>query len=304
MPNGFLPKSKLNELRSSHGLASATFTMREKVIETWYRASASVTDGYESKSKWCYTKKEAEHDAARVEYERIKTSGFPPNFSRDCIRDKEVDYRLDEYEIHVTDKDDGDSEHENIITLLEAMKEGKFIGLDCEWSQHPQHDKRLTLIQVASETVCVLLRCGHEHPMAEKVKASITTLLEAENVIKYGVGLENDVAKLLECEEIDVKNTHSIASMDTYAAIYGCKISPGMTHLITHWLGEKAAYKVKDTGMGFSDNVDPLSIDMIKYAALDAIVSYALGKKIHEEEDLSNSFMYAYSSSGEGGHSI
>jgi ribonuclease D len=207
-----------------------------------------------------------------------------------------VDYRLDEYKIHVTDKDDCDSEHENIIALLDAMKEGKFIGLDCEWSQHPMQNKRLTLIQVASETVCVLLRCGQEHPMAEKVKASISILLGAANVIKYGVGLENDVAKLLEWEKIEVKNAHSIACMEKDTAIYGCKISPGMTHLVTHWLGEKATYKENETGMQFSDNVDPLSKDIKKYAALDAIVSYALGKKIHEDEDLSNSFMYAYNS--------
>jgi hypothetical protein len=290
MPGG-TGKGLLNEYRAEHGLEPVSFTYEVVQRGEFAKFIATVCGGHMSVSKEHFTKKEAEHVAAENEYIALKQA-LPEGFIRDTTNHPEAKWRLTKYTVLVSAKNDTPVHTTHIIEKMKEMGDENFIGVDFERSTVPGQAERTTLIQIASAEICILLRCGINCSMAAETAEAVKALLQNDAVIKYGVGLASDKESLKNDLSIILANAHDIAA-DESAKQYGCIKNPGMAKLTTHWLQEDAAYKNAETGTEFSDSDADLTQTQQDYAALDAILSYALGKKIHDNENLANlQFMY------------
>ena len=66
-----------------------------------------------------------------------------------------------------------------------------FVGLDCEWESRKKDG--IALLQISSGNDCILYRtCQTDGKLPEKLKH----LLEDRKVLKFGVGIEEDVRRL------------------------------------------------------------------------------------------------------------
>ena len=286
-------KSVLNTYRAMYGVEPVSF-LNEEMQDSeglFDMHRATVVDGHKTVSSVCCTKKEAEQEAAMNEYIALRVAS-PVGFTCCTRNHPAASDRLDNYEVLISAKNDTSPQKANIISKITGMLAEEFIGVDFERSTVEGQDKRTTLIQIASGTICILVRCGTKCLMAEEIATAVRDLLQKHDVIKYGVGLASDIESLKRDVDIDLINSHDIAA-DESAKDYGCIKNPGMAKLATHWLQENAAYKNEDTGKEFSDSDADLTGKQQKYAALDAILSYALGEKIHVKTNLDElRFMY------------
>ena len=301
-------KSHLNVLRQKFGLMTAKFVTNtsDPVRENgndFQTFQAVVVGGAGSKSKISWTKTEAEQDAAVCEFrhifsllaERVEDHNSV-SFIRDCQHHAECS--VDDYKIYVSDQ-----EHENdIVMALTAMIDHQddehgspcIVGLDCEWTQ--SSGKQLTLIQVADHDTCVLIRCGASHNNSKSVIEAVKALLNSDAVMKCGVDLDQDIVKLNAMFSItmDIGTIKDIGCDIEENAHFGCMKKPGLSNLVSNLLEKKTSYKNCNTSLTFNDITAYLTDDQKHYAAMDAILSYRLGRRIADapKGELSNIFKY------------
>ena len=190
------------------------------------------------------------------------------------------------YTIDVLEAENWLREH---ITACSA----RVVGFDIEWK--PQFvskrdggiENQTAVLQLGLETSCLVLHIYH---MSE-LPRSLISILGDENILKVGVGIEEDASKLTRHRGLVCEGMIDIQKM---AQTTKCKQQIGLKTLAKRFLGielEKSKRVTRSNWENF-----PLTLRQIEYAALDAwagvkiyhaIVQYKQGTSAQHNEALS-----------------
>lgn len=147
----------------------------------------------------------------------------------------------------------------------------KVIGLDTEW----YYNSPTCVIQIASLTHCFVFHLTYIK--GDEVLCALKKFLEQEDIVACGVGVGSDAGKMLKDTGIQLKNTMDI---DIYAELY---FHVGVGHHSLKALGYDLAgfdMPIKTKNMAMSNWSRQLDHLQRRYAAEDAAISFAVGKKI------------------------
>ena len=169
----------------------------------------------------------------------------------------------------------------------------RVVGFDIEWK--PQFvsirdggtENQTAVLQLGVETSCLVLHIYHMSALPRL----LTSILGDENILKVGVGIEEDASKLTRHRGLVCEGMIDIQKMVQTSK---CKQRLGLKRLTEHFLGielEKSKSITRSNWENF-----PLTLRQIEYAALDAwaglkiyhaIVEYQQGKSAQYNEALS-----------------
>ena len=152
------------------------------------------------------------------------------------------------------------------------------VGLDCEWKPNYRSwtTSKVAILQLCAGTRCLVLQLFY----VDRIPASIRSFLADPGVLFVGIGVGEDVAKL----DADYGLTCS-AHLDLEGR---CNDHLGHYTGGRSWLGLKgfarevlglAMEKPRSVTMSNWEKLD-LEEAQIRYACIDAYVSYKLGEKI------------------------
>ncbi|KAJ3704422.1 hypothetical protein LUZ61_008127 [Rhynchospora tenuis] len=153
------------------------------------------------------------------------------------------------------------------------------VGLDCEWkpNRHPRQNNKIALLQLCTGSRCLILQLKYMNPVPDSVKA----FLLDETITFVGVGVGEDVAKLKGNYGLECTNSRDLRPVcNTFLGIETkkCKGLKGYAREILGFELEKS----KSATMSNWEEWN-LKESQIRYACLDAFVSYLLGCKVLEE---------------------
>ncbi|WCJ28706.1 Polynucleotidyl transferase ribonuclease H-like superfamily protein [Euphorbia peplus] len=152
------------------------------------------------------------------------------------------------------------------------------VGLDVEWRPNFSRniDNPIAIIQLCVGSRCLIFQILH----SPNVPLSLTEFLrnEGRKFVFVGVGIENDVEKMLEDYELGVGNTADLRGIAAEKmGVLGLK-NAGLKELTRVVLG-KEVEKPKKISMSRWDYIW-LTDNQVQYACLDAYLSCAIGETL------------------------
>ncbi|KAJ4837349.1 hypothetical protein Tsubulata_008327 [Turnera subulata] len=151
------------------------------------------------------------------------------------------------------------------------------IGLDIEWrpsfNRHIQNPVATLQLSVASH--CLIFQLVH----CPALPPSLAEFLGDPRHVFVGVGIESDAEKLLEDHELLVRNTVDLGALAAERLGEGRLRGAGLKQLAKEVLGKEVS-KPKQVTMSRWDN-PWLTPAQVKYASLDAILSFLIGKQLN-----------------------
>ena len=161
---------------------------------------------------------------------------------------------------------------------LRAMASGflpPLIGLDAEWVRN----RPPSLLQLATDRRCILVRlCAFEGLPHTQLPPSLLHLLGSDRIIKAGVGVTDDLARISALLGVPTAGALELAPI---AAAVG-HASGGLSHLAREIL---AGFELKKPAAVRCGDWEAkhLSGAQVAYAATDAHVGYAIMHQLHRE---------------------
>ncbi|XP_043725508.1 Werner Syndrome-like exonuclease [Telopea speciosissima] len=148
------------------------------------------------------------------------------------------------------------------------------IGLDLEWNSNSA-DPKVAILQLCVGTRCLIIQLRY----LNVVPASLKNLISDPAVSFVGVGVTEDVAKLLKDYGIECKNAIELGPLA--ARVYGKTTEYAKKGLADLALEVVGFHMEKHPNVSCSnwDN-ETLTNEQIKYATIDAYASYLIGKKL------------------------
>lgn len=166
--------------------------------------------------------------------------------------------------------------HANEKEILSIFNESGIIGMDCEWVSEGGSRKPVSLLQLAnSKGFCVLIRLSRIPVWT--IPIGLSELLKNTNILKVGVGINEDSSKLFHDYCLEVSSFVDLRYLAKDLEELKGK-SFGLKSLSKELLGYDLD---KSYTLRCSDwDTENLSPSQIKYAADDAIVSAKLFENI------------------------
>lgn len=156
--------------------------------------------------------------------------------------------------------------------ILVVFNQSSFIGMDCEWVTDDNNRKPVSLLQLANcKGFCVIIRLS-EIPVW-LIPAGLSDLLKDGNILKVGVGINDDASKLFHDYCLEV-----LGFIDLRYLVKDLPELQGKSLGLKSLAKEILKYDLnKSNTLRCSDwDAESLTTDQIKYAADDAIVSAKL----------------------------
>ncbi|KAK1441477.1 hypothetical protein QVD17_07397 [Tagetes erecta] len=156
--------------------------------------------------------------------------------------------------------------HHNLPSLI--------IGLDVEWrpNQSRNIDNPVATLQLCVGHRCLIFQILH----SPSIPQSLTNFLRNSSYTFTGVGIENDVEKLIEDYNLVVAKMEDVRKLA--ADVYGLKElkNAGIKDLTLRVIG-KEMNKPKGVTMSRWDN-QWLTPSQVQYACIDAFLSFEIGR--------------------------
>ncbi|XP_004514484.1 3'-5' exonuclease-like [Cicer arietinum] len=154
------------------------------------------------------------------------------------------------------------------------------IGLDIEWRPNFQRGRnnRTAVLQLCINNRCLVFQIIH----SPFIPTSLTTFLSNINNKFVGVGIEDDIEKLLKDYKIHVANFDDLRTLAAYVLNDREMLKTGIKTLSQRVLG-KAVQKPKKVTTSKWDN-KKLNEDQVKYATVDAFVSFEVGRRLYSNQ--------------------
>eukprot|EP00276_Gloeochaete_wittrockiana_P004507 CAMPEP_0184652894 /NCGR_PEP_ID=MMETSP0308-20130426/10612_1 /TAXON_ID=38269 /ORGANISM="Gloeochaete witrockiana, Strain SAG 46.84" /LENGTH=824 /DNA_ID=CAMNT_0027088051 /DNA_START=124 /DNA_END=2595 /DNA_ORIENTATION=+ len=158
--------------------------------------------------------------------------------------------------------------HEHMSRFVNSIKKDRTIGLDVETDL----GNRCALVQVSSATYCILIRVRFGCFKGDVMKTQLGRILEDPDILKTGASVVGDVENILTDLGVCVRSYVDLTPLYSKGKkLLGLK---AMFDMVT------ACNWTKDKEITTSDwTVKDLSLEQIKYAALDAYASYMAAVK-------------------------
>nr|XP_043616960.1 Werner Syndrome-like exonuclease [Erigeron canadensis] len=164
-------------------------------------------------------------------------------------------------------------------TQQQQQNHPRIIGLDVEWrpNQARNSDNPVAVLQLCVNNRCLIFQILH----SPDVPTSLKNFLKNPNYTFVGVGIENDVEKLIEDYNLGVEKMVDVRTVA--ADFYGMKElkNAGIKDLAMRVLG-KEVNKPKGVTMSRWDN-EWLVPSQVQYACIDAFLSFEIGRVLMSE---------------------
>lgn len=180
--------------------------------------------------------------------------------------------------------------------LMDKLSEETELGMDTEWKPVFKGNYiRQSLLQLSGAKLTVLIQIGKARRLTQK----LCQILEDPEIAKYGCGIREDatmlgrrykvrISGLVELErEADKAHKAGKANLPRKSCGNNREGEPilkglrGLLHLFNQTMGTDLPKKEKSITMSdWSQEI--LTSDQMKYAALDSIMSYKIGRKLRK----------------------
>ncbi|CAI8612823.1 unnamed protein product [Vicia faba] len=147
------------------------------------------------------------------------------------------------------------------------------VGLDVEWlpNRQPSMDNPVAVLQLCVDKECLVFQIIH----APSIPESLVAFLENQNNTFVGVGVGEDVEKLLRDYSLRVANFVELCTL-AVEKIGDHMKRAGLKTLALHILGKGMEKPRKITMSKWNDL--KLSHQQVRYACIDAFVSFEIGR--------------------------
>ncbi|OIT22709.1 PREDICTED: Werner Syndrome-like exonuclease [Nicotiana attenuata] len=151
------------------------------------------------------------------------------------------------------------------------------VGLDVEWrpSFHRNQQFKVATLQLCVDRRCLIFQLLY----CSSIPDSLVSFLSNGDYTFVGVGVENDVEKLVEDHDLSVSNMVDLRALAADAYEMSNLKTAGLKELCNVVLGREIE-KPRHITMGRWDS-EWLSLDQIKYACVDAFVSFEIAKHLN-----------------------
>ncbi|KAI3962413.1 hypothetical protein MKW98_010964 [Papaver atlanticum] len=156
------------------------------------------------------------------------------------------------------------------------------VGLDVEWKPpFGPHRNPVATLQLCVDRRCLIFQIIH----ADGVPESLDGFLRDTNYRFVGVGIQSDVDKLGSDYNICVENVFDLR--DLAAEKYGRKDlkNAGLMGLAGVVLGRGEIEKPRNVTLSNNWDLYRLTPAQVKYACVDAYVSFKIGEQLLEDDD-------------------
>lgn len=170
-----------------------------------------------------------------------------------------------------------DPSHVNSWLTAAALRRPLTVGLDVEWRPNTQRNMQHP---VATLQLCVGLRClVFQILHSPSIPHSLVSFLADPNVTFFGVGIEEDVEKLLEDYNLSVANVLDLRSLAAEKLSDSELNRAGLKSLGLRVLGLEVQ-KPQRIARSRWDN-PWLTAEQVQYATVDAFLSYEIGRVLN-----------------------
>ncbi|KAK9070374.1 hypothetical protein SSX86_010776 [Deinandra increscens subsp. villosa] len=160
------------------------------------------------------------------------------------------------------------------IADIQRLHPFRHVGLDVEWrpSFAPNVQNPVATLQLCVGDRCLVFQIFH----SPRIPQSLINFLGNPNYTFTGVGIENDVAKLMQDYNIRVYCTADLGKLA--ADVYGVReyMNAGIKDL-TSWILGREMEKPRSITLSGWDN-RRLTPPQVQYASLDAFLSFEIGR--------------------------
>ncbi|XP_027353232.1 Werner Syndrome-like exonuclease [Abrus precatorius] len=170
-----------------------------------------------------------------------------------------------------------DSWLSDIRRLHHRRRRSLIVGLDVEWrpNTHRNMNNPVATLQLCVGCRCVVFQILH----APFIPRSLISFLSDANHTFVGVGIEEDVQKLLEFYSLGVANFVDLRSLAVEKLGDPEMKNAGLRRLGLRVLGLEIEKSKKITRSKW-DNLR-LTTEQVQYASLDAFVSFEIGRRLN-----------------------
>lgn len=149
------------------------------------------------------------------------------------------------------------------------------VGLDAEWRPcNSRFYNKVAILQLCVGHRCLIFQLLYAHSIPQ----SLVDFLQNADYSFVGVGIRNDIRKLEADHSLSVANPVDLGEMAAREYNDSSLRNAGLKNLARILLGMEIA-KPKWITMGRWDK-DLLDYDQVKYASVDAFVSFELGRRL------------------------
>ncbi|QCE11860.1 werner syndrome ATP-dependent helicase [Vigna unguiculata] len=173
------------------------------------------------------------------------------------------------------------SEVDRWLSNNAGRRQGLMVGLDIEWRPitQPNTQNPVATLQLCVGNACLVFQIIH----APYFSHSLGSFLQDLNVTFLGVGIRADAEKLLRDYGLHVANVCDLRSLaEVKLWRYPHLRQAGLKTLCLHVLGAEVE-KPQSISRSLWDN-RCLTAEQVKYAAIDAFLSYEIGRRLIESE--------------------
>ncbi|XP_022147750.1 Werner Syndrome-like exonuclease [Momordica charantia] len=155
------------------------------------------------------------------------------------------------------------------------------VGLDIEWrpNRNSSYENPVATLQLCFDRRCLIFQLIH----ASEIPRSLTDFLTDESFTFVGVGIGEDVEKLLCDYGLNVSNTVDLRNLAENAMGRGDLKNAGLKGLAKEVLGKEIS-KPKSVTMSRWDN-EWLVPNQVKYACVDAFLSSEIGRHLSNRRE-------------------
>ncbi|RCV26520.1 hypothetical protein SEVIR_5G261100v4 [Setaria viridis] len=161
--------------------------------------------------------------------------------------------------------------------LKEVYKYGQrlIVGLDTEWRvirRDGRRTNRMAVLQLCVGYRCLLFQIVH----ADYIPAALRAFLACPDLSFVGVAVDNDVERLYcDCNKLVVANAVDLRYVAAEVLSRPELRNAGLKTLAREVMG---VHIDKDRDVTMSKWNQPLSMEQVRYACIDAFVSYEVGR--------------------------
>ncbi|AVN99308.1 putative protein P25 [Pistachio ampelovirus A] len=158
---------------------------------------------------------------------------------------------------------------DNVKNKAVVINKSLCLGLDTEWCLHDRKRRRLAIVQLCFEDTVLIYQLSH----AKVLSTSFVKMLESNEVEFTGVEVNEDLRKLRDDYGVQFKgrtiDTRDLAARTCCDDRY---LKSGLKTLTEQFMGTHLSKDINVTLSNWEKHM--LSFEQIKYAAIDAYVSY------------------------------
>ncbi|CAL4974922.1 unnamed protein product [Urochloa decumbens] len=162
--------------------------------------------------------------------------------------------------------------------LREVYKHGNrlLVGLDTEWRVIRSGEHRMAVLQLCVGHRCLIFQIVH----ADYIPAVLRKFLANPDHIFVAVGVHGDVDRLYDDCKLVVANTVELKGVAAEVLGRPELRRAGLKTLAREVMG---VHVDKDKNVTCSEWSQPLSMVQVRYACIDAFVSYEIGRLLREQ---------------------